>query len=257
MIWWVSFYHVPLLLFLVGCVAGFVDSIAGGGGLLTIPAMIFLTGIDGQTLLGTNKGQAVFGTATSLTRYGHSPLLDWKRAKISFAPALAGAVVGVILVSKVPSKVLTPLVIFLLGAVAVIMIARRPVETQRLRRERGVWVTIAVAFGIAMYDGFFGPGTGMFLIVAYASLWHDSLNAASANAKVVNFASNIAAMAAFASRKLIIWKIALPMAAGQIIGGWTGAHVTIRKGQGLVRWMVVFVSLGLIARLGYRMATGR
>ncbi len=245
------------LLFLIGCVAGFVDSIAGGGGLLTLPAIMLLTGVDGRFALGTNKGQAFFGTGTSLIRYGHSKLLDWKRARLSFVPALIGAVTGVALLSLIRSEWLTPLVMFLLGAVAVIMIVRRPVETARPRRERAAWVAVGVAFVIAMYDGFFGPGTGTFLIVAYASIWHDSLDAASANAKVVNFASNLAAMTAFAARKLIVWKFALPMAAGQMIGGWTGAHVTIRRGQGVVRWVVVIVSLALIARLAYRMMTGK
>src|SRR5438309_801209 len=153
-----------VLLFLVGCVAGFVDSIAGGGGLLTLPAMILFTGVDGQLALGTNKGQALFGTGTSLVRFGHSPLMDWRRAKISFLPALVGAVVGVWLVSRIPKDWITPLVMFLLGAVAVIMIVQKPVEKARPRRECAWWVAVGVAFVIAMYDGFFGPGTGTFLI---------------------------------------------------------------------------------------------
>ncbi|MCY2951659.1 MAG: TSUP family transporter [Planctomycetota bacterium] len=239
---------IAAALFLVGMVAGFVDAIAGGGGLLTVPAL-FLTGIDPHLAMGTNKAQGVFGTATSLQRFSGSSLLDRKRAKRSFVPALVGAAAGVFLLMHVKPQVLRPLVMAMLAGVAIFMIVHRAPAVPRPPRHRGFILTGAVAFILAFYDGFFGPGTGTFLIVAYAYFWGDSLDSASANAKVVNFGSNFASMVTFAALGQIRWKLALPMAAGQVVGGYLGAHATIRAGRKLVRLAVVMVSIALIARL--------
>lgn len=248
---------VMLALFAVGAIAGLVDAIAGGGGLLTVPSLWLLApGLDAQQLLGTNKGQGVFGTATSLHRFANSPLLDRRRARASFPPALIGAALGVLLVSRIQPDVLRPVVMILLAMAAVLVIIQRPPHVQLESRPRPAWMAAIVGFGLAGYDGFFGPGTGTFLILACTYLWRDPLDAASANAKVVNFASNLASMATFAMLGLIVWKYALPMAAGQIIGGYAGAHLTIRVGRNLVRYVVVAVSLGLIAWLAWQMIYG-
>ena len=249
---WVIVMLIPLSLFLVALVAGFVDAIAGGGGLLTVPALL-LTGIDPQLVLGTNKAQGVFGTATSLGRFSSSGLLDRRRAGQSFVPALGGAACGVWLVTRIRPDILTPLVMALLGGVAVFMIFNRTPEVAMPSRARSLAVTGGVAMLLGFYDGFFGPGTGTFLIIAYAYLWHDSLDAASANAKVVNFGSNLASMVTFLVLGRICWKLALPMAAGQVIGGWLGAHLTIRKGRNVVRMAVIVVSIALILRLLWKL----
>ena len=239
-----------LVLFVVALLGGFVDAIAGGGGLLTLPALL-VAGLPMELALGTNKGQSVFGSGAALFRYHHSPLLDRARAKASFVPALIGSAIGVLMVTRLPRDVLEPVVILLLSGVAVFMVAYKPPRVDQPPRQRGLWLTIAVAAGIAWYDGFFGPGTGTFLILAYAILWRDPLPAASANAKVVNFASNLAAMVAFSLAGAVIWSLALPMAAGQLIGGFLGAHATIRKGRSVVRVTTVLVSLALIGRLAW------
>ncbi len=234
-------------LFVVGVVAGFVDAIAGGGGLLTVPSL-FLTGLDPHLALGTNKGQGVFGTGTSLQRFWRSPLLDRSRAVRSFIPALAGGIGGVLLLMHVRPGVLRPLVLAMLAGVAVFMIAYR-VPAIHERRERGMLLTVVVAFGLAFYDGFFGPGTGTFLIVAYVCFWGDALDSASANAKVVNFGSNLGSMVTFWWLGRIVWGYALPMALGQVVGGYLGAHTTIRAGRHVVRPAVVVVSIVLIGKL--------
>jgi uncharacterized membrane protein YfcA len=110
-------------------------------------------------------------------------------------------------------------------------------------------VAVLIAAGIATYDGFFGPGTGTFLILAYVLTYHEPLDEASANAKVVNFASNFGALAIFALKGWVWWKVVLPMAAGQALGGYLGAHTTVRAGGWLVRWAVVAISLALVGRL--------
>ncbi|HSP19496.1 MAG TPA: TSUP family transporter, partial [Myxococcaceae bacterium] len=111
--------------------------------------------------------------------------------------------------------------------------------------------TIAALIGA--YDGFFGPGTGTFLIVAFVAVLGDSLTIASAQAKVVNFASNLAAVLLFASRGVVVWRVALPMAAAQLVGGWLGAHLTLRRGDALVRRAAVLTSLALALKLAWDM----
>ncbi len=168
-------------------------------------------------------------------------------------PALIGAAIGVWAVTRIPNSCLTPLVMALLIAAAVAMIVQRPGAAELSPIHRSFFIAAAIAFFLAFYDGFFGPGTGTFLILAYTWLFHDPLDAASANAKVVNFASNLASMVAFGLSGAIVWKLAAPMAAGQLIGGYFGAHATIRGGRAVVRYAVIVVSLALVIRLGWRL----
>ncbi len=246
---------LALILFSVAAIAGFIDAIAGGGGLLTVPALL-LAGLPPYLALGTNKGQSVFGSGSALRLFWKSPLLDRKRAAESLVPALIGSALGVLLLSWISSRFLTPLVMVLLAVAAVLVIVQRPPAKPHAPRQRSALLAIIVAFFIAGYDGFFGPGTGTFLILTYAYLWRDPLDAASANAKVVNFASNLAAFVSFALKGAIVWHLALPMAAGQLIGGYAGAHMTIRVGRSLVRWMAASVSLALLCRLAWQFAWG-
>jgi uncharacterized membrane protein YfcA len=247
--------HILVLLGTVGLAAGFVDAIAGGGGLITVPALMLTlipAGIPVSYALGTNKGQSVFGSGMALVRYAHSPLLDKKRARVAFLPSLVGAALGVEALLLLRAEVLRPLVMVLLAGVAVFMLFYRPPQVKADQVRRSIrWAALS-GFVIAGYDGFFGPGTGTFCILAYALTYHDPLDAASANAKVVNFASNLASLVIFAWRGLIIWKVALPMAAGQAIGAWLGAHVTVKSGRGVVRIAVMVISLALVARRAWQ-----
>ena len=245
----------PLLLFGVALVAGFFDAIAGGGGLLTLPALLS-AGVPPAAALATNKGQSVFGSGAALLRFARSPLLDRRRAAQSFAPALAASALGVLLVTRLSPDVLRPMVLVALVGVAGFMLVYRAPTADEPPRRRQAWLAVAVAGSVGFYDGFFGPGTGSFLILAYALLWRDPLPAASANAKVANFASNLAAMATFAWTGAILWHLALPMAAGQVVGATLGAHVTIRRGKSLVRAVAVCVTLALVARLAWGMWRG-
>lgn len=247
--------HAPTLLeatLLVAAAlgAGFVDAIAGGGGLITLPALI-AAGLPPHLALGTNKGQSVFGSFAALVRFGRAGLVDRARAPWSFAFGLSGSLAGAALVLLVRPEVLRPLVLALLAAVAIFLATRGsatpkpPVFTADRARLAG----IVIAAVIGAYDGFFGPGTGTFLILAYVALLGDSLAGASANAKVVNFASNLAAVAVFASSGRIVWAYAIPMAAAQFIGGTLGAHVTVRGGDKLVRRVVLVVVLALLVKV--------
>jgi uncharacterized membrane protein YfcA len=239
----------------VALVAGTVDAIAGGGGLLTVPALL-AAGLPPHLALATNKGQSVFGSFAAMVRFARAGLVDARRARIAFPAGLLGSLLGAAAVLVVPPEALRPLVLALLAAAALFVGLRRPgsVPLAPAPARRGApAIAAAIALAIGAYDGFFGPGTGTFLIVAFVALLGDGLARASASAKVVNFASNLAALALFASRGVVVWRIALPMAAAQLAGGWIGAHLAVRRGDALVRRVVVIVTLALALKLAWDM----
>ncbi len=243
---------VLLMLAGVALVAGTVDGIAGGGGLITLPALL-AAGLDPHAALATNKGQSSFGSAASLMRFARSPLLDRRRAIPGAITGGVAAAAGTMTVLMVPSGPLRAAVLIALAVAAVLVAIRRDLP-DAAPIARPTWLAVLVAGAIGFYDGFFGPGTGTFLIVVYAWVWRDGLAAASANAKAVNFASNIGALAVFAALGAVDWRIALCMAAGQAAGGWLGAHLVVRRGVALVRWVAVVACLAMVARLAWQMA---
>jgi uncharacterized membrane protein YfcA len=238
------------LLALVAFAAGIVDAVAGGGGLLTVPALV-AAGLPPHLAITTNKGQSTFGTAAALARFHRAGMVDPERAKVAFPAGLAGSLAGAALLLRVSPAALRPIVIVLLVGAAAFTATRRgpPKVAARVRPERAQLAAAAIALVIGAYDGFFGPGTGTFLIVAFASVLGDGLARASGEAKVVNFASNLAALALFAVRGVVLWRIALPMAAAQLAGGTLGAHLAIRRGDVFVRRVVLLVVLALTAKL--------
>lgn len=242
---------LPLLV-LAAFLAGGVDAIAGGGGLLTLPALL-AAGLPPHLALGTNKGQSIFGTAAALGRFARAGKVDARLASRTFPLGLLGSAAGAAGALAVPPAVLRPLVLVLLVLAAAFVALRRPtapVHGAAPSPGRAAWAAPLAALLLGAYDGFFGPGTGTFLIVAWVALLGRGLTAASADAKVVNFASNLAAVALFASRGSVAWGVALPMAAAQFAGGALGAHVAVRGGDALVRRVVLAVVLALVVKLG-------
>jgi uncharacterized membrane protein YfcA len=246
-----------VLLVLAALAAGTVDAIAGGGGLVTVPALL-AAGLPPQLALGTNKGQSVFGSAAALLRFARAGLVDGRRARIAFPAGFVGSLGGAALVLLVRPDVLRPVVLGLLVAVGVFFALRQgaPKVSARVPPRLVGIATAGIALAVGAYDGFFGPGTGTFLILGFTSLLGDALTRASAEAKVVNFASNLAAVALFASRGVIVWQVALPMAAAQALGGTLGAHMTVRGGDVLVRRVVLLVVLALVVKLARDMLVG-
>ena len=252
-----SFSASPLayvLLFIAAAVAGFVDSIAGGGGIITLPALL-AAGLPPHLALGTNKLQSSFGSLSATLRYRAGGMLRLRDIVPGLAATAIGAALGALAVGAVSSRLLSLLIPIFLVCILVFMALRPRFGLDGGTRRLG-WLPFWVSAGLALgfYDGFFGPGTGTFLIMAYVWLWRDPFDAASANAKVANFASNLAAVAVFAAKGLFFWKIALAMGCGEALGAFAGAHVTIRRGQSVVRGMVIAVSLALVARLAWQMA---
>jgi uncharacterized protein len=241
-----------VLLCVAALTAGVVDAIAGGGGLLTLP-MLLATGLPPHVALGTNKGQSVFGSLAALVRFSRSGLVRGELAAVTFPLGLVGSFCGAAMVLLMRPEVLKPLVLFLLVVVATFLAFRRgppPGERPEPPHGRMLALGAVIALLIGTYDGFFGPGTGTFLIISFSGLLGHSMTRASADAKVVNFASSFAAMALFAYRGVVLWHVALPMAAAQFTGGWIGAHLAVRGGDRLVRKVVLLVVVALALKLG-------
>jgi hypothetical protein len=234
------------LLALAAFGAGTVDAIAGGGGLITVPALL-AAGLPPHVVLGTNKGQSMWGSGASLFTFWRGARVDRKQALFAFPLGFGGALIGTSLVLRVPSDALRPIVIALLLGAAVLLVVKKPSRDSDGPAHWGIAATLALVIG--GYDGFFGPGTGTFLIVGFVALCGRSLVHASADAKVVNFAANLAAMLMFASRGDVIWEISLPMAVGQLLGGVIGARLAMKGGSRVVRIAVLVVSGALIAKL--------
>ena len=246
------------LLCVAALTAGLVDAIAGGGGLVSLPALLS-TGMPPHVALGTNKGQSVFGAFAALVRFWRAGLVRGNLAAVTFPLGLVGALLGAGLVLLMRPEVLKPVVLALLVVVAVFLAFRRgPPPGVRpeppLARMKALGALIALVIGV--YDGFFGPGTGTFLIIAFSGLLGHSLTHASADAKVVNFATNLSAVALFSYRGLVLWHVALPMAAAQFTGAWMGAHLAVRGGDKLVRKVVLGVVVALVLKLGRDLLAG-
>ncbi len=244
----------PLIAGLTGVafVAGFVDAIGGGGGLLTIPALL-AAGLPPQLAIGTNKGAAVFGSASALLRYARSGLIDQSSYRANFTLAVVGATTGALLLFAIEPEVLRPLVIVLLIVAAVGVFRYRPrgpsADKQTARTESRLCTGIFAA-GMGVYDGFFGPGTGTFLIAGLTGMGGFSLRGATANAKVINFGSNLAATAIFAMKGTILWEVSLPMALAQVFGATLGARAAIRGGDRLIKTIVLGVLVAVLFKLG-------
>jgi uncharacterized membrane protein YfcA len=237
---------------LAALVAGTVDAIAGGGGLITVPALL-AAGLPPHLALGTNKGQSVWGAAASTIRFWRAGSLNRERARTTFPLALLGSFVGAALVLRISPAALRPIVLVLLVVVAGVLTFRKTphVRTEPVPARTATIRAALLALVLGTYDGFFGPGTGTFLILGFVLLLGETMTRASGDAKVVNFASNLAAVMTFASRGVIVWKIALVMAIGQATGGWIGAHLAVKRGDAMVRRVVLGVVAGLVVKLGY------
>lgn len=231
------------LLALAAFAAGFVDAVAGGGGLLTVPALL-AAGLPAHATLATNKGQAVFGAVSSAVSFWRKDGVDRTRAPVSFVSALFGSFLGAAAVLAIPPKPLKPVVLALLLVAAIVV--SFPKRSRGAAAPPSRWAALPIGVALGFYDGFFGPGTGSLLIVAFVVVFGDPLVRASGNAKIANLASNLAAVSLFAWRGEVIWRIAIPMAAANAVGAGLGARIALKRGNEFVR-IVVLVVVGALA----------
>lgn len=234
--------------------AGFIDSIAGGGGLIQLPALLIgLPKSETAEVLGTNKLSAVFGTTTAAALYRKQIKPDPKILIAMGLPAFLGSAGGAVLASKIPTSSMRPLVLVLLIIVAVYTWFKPDLgkfENLRHLPKRRVQIAAIAGVVIGFYDGIFGPGTGSFLmLILVASLGYAFITA-SAIAKVVNVATNVGAITVFGINGAVLWQIGIILGIANITGAVIGARLAIKGGSTLVRKVFLLVTVALIVKVG-------
>ena len=234
--------------------AGFIDSIAGGGGLIQLPALLIGLPKSGTAeVLGTNKLSSIFGTSTAAALYRKQIKPDPKVLLAMGLPALLGSAGGAMLASKIPTSSMRPMVLVLLIVVAVYTWFKPDLgkfENLRHLPRRRVQIAALAGVIIGFYDGIFGPGTGSFLmLILVASLGYAFITA-SAIAKVVNVATNVGAIMVFGINGAVIWQIGIIMGVANISGAIIGARLAIKGGSTLVRKVFLLVTVALIVKVG-------
>ena len=238
-----------MLLVAVACLAGMIDAIAGGGGLLALPAILW-AGLPPIQALATNKLQGSFGTLTASYNYWRRGEIDVKRLRIPILMTFVGSASGTLVVQRVSSTLLDQVVPALLIGFALYFLFSPRIgdEDAHHRISHGLF-GLLIGFSIGFYDGFFGPGTGSFFAAAFVLLLGYNQRRATAGTKILNFTSNIASLMFFAMAGQVVWHVGLPMGLAQMAGAWIGSHLVIRHGTRLIRPLLVAVSLAISLKL--------
>jgi uncharacterized membrane protein YfcA len=238
--------------------AGFVDSVVGGGGLIQLPALfLFLppsASVDLATVFGTNKLASICGTSVAAVQYSRRISIPWRAVLPAGLAALVFSFLGARAVSLLNAAAMKPVIFFLLVAVAGYTFVRKDfgnLHAPKLSPTKERFLGILTGMAIGFYDGFFGPGTGSFLIFIFIGIFGFDFLVSSASAKVVNFATNISAVIYFAATNHILYQVALPMGACNILGSLAGTRLAMLKGNRFVRVFFLVVVAAVILRFGY------
>ncbi|MCE0494271.1 TSUP family transporter [Vibrio salinus] len=235
------------LLFLAGSLAGFIDAIAGGGGLITVPALL-AAGVPPAQALATNKLQSSFGSFSATFYFVRTGLVSLKQLRFAIFCTFCGAATGAELVQNIDATILTSLIPILLIGISLYFLFAPSTKPGKAKISENQFALI-VGFCIGFYDGFFGPGTGSLFTVCFIVLGGLSIIEATARTKVLNFTSNISALTFFLVAGLPVWKIGLVMAVGQFLGARMGAKVVVTKGQKWIRPLVIIMSMAMALKL--------
>lgn len=254
-LWRICLTVCPLLF-----LAGFVDAVAGGGGLISLPAYLFV-GIPVHLAAGTNKVVNGLGTSVAAANYIRSGRVRLREAVWAAAGALAGAAAGARLALWCPERVLRGCLLAVLPAVAVILAVKKDFgQEERPRRDwtprQTALLSLAIGAVIGMYDGLVGPGTGTFMLMAFTLVLGMDLLTASGCAKVGNLASNVASALVWIAGGKVLWSLVLPAACCNVLGNWCGSRYAIRGGSSRVRGMIFLVLALLFLKVGYEMLAG-
>jgi|SRR5476649_344906 len=242
---------VFVLLFGVSLLAGFIDSIAGGGGLITLPALL-AAGLSPAQTLGTNKLQSVGGSFSASLYFIRQRAVNIGDQKLTIALTFIGSMTGAILIQHVRSDLLRQILpLLVIGIGLYFLLMPRIGEDDRQRRLSAWPFALVAGCGVGFYDGFFGPGAGSFYALAYVTLCGFNLAKSTAHAKVLNFTSNLGGLLLFIFSGQVVWSVGFVMLAGQIMGARLGARMVLTKGQKLIRPMIVVVSLLMSIKLLY------
>ncbi len=235
--------------------AGFIDSVAGGGGLIQLPALlIFLPHMPVANLLGTNKLASIAGTSFAVVQYGRHVGVEWRATLPATITAFVFSFVGARIASLINTEVMRVVILALLALIAVYTFVRKDfgsLHAPKLAYLPELLLSMTAGMTIGFYDGFFGPGTGSFLIFVFIGIFGFNFLKASASAKLINFATNLSATLYFAFTNNILYKLAIPMAVCNILGSLAGTRLAILKGSRFVRIFFLLVVAGMILKLAY------
>ena len=246
-------------LFFFAFIAGFIDSIVGGGGLIQIPALlIFAPGMPVATIMGTNKFAALSGTALSAIRYTKLTKIPWDAIFPALFTAFSFSFLGAKAISYLDKEIVKPLILVLLLLVAIYTFIKKDFgihHLPRLTKNKTIIYSLLMGAVLGFYDGFFGPGTGSFLMVVFVSIFGFNFLMASASAKIINCVTNLSALIFFIYSGQILWELAIPLAIFNMAGSWLGARMAIEKGSPFVRVLFLTVVGGMIVKFGFDIIT--
>jgi uncharacterized protein len=247
--------YIIIILCVAAFFAGFVDAVVGGGGLIQTPvALILLPNLAVANVIGSLKIPSFSGTALAARQYLKKVEMNWKLLLIMAIVAFVSAFLGSNLLTKVDNDFMKPLLFIVLILIAIYTFIKKDFGMHQAKGH-SVKTQFILAIGISMvigfYDGFIGPGTGSFFVLAFVAILGFDFLHASANAKMVNLATNFGSICLFIMKGKIIWAIAIPMAICNAIGGWIGAKFAIKKGNEFIRLFFLFVVVLTLIRFGY------
>ena len=250
-----------LWLLAAGALAGWIDAVVGGGGLIQLPALLLVPGMTPVQAVATNKVGSIAGTTASAVTYLRKITPDRSATIPAAATAFLGAVLGAKLATFIPSELFTPIILAALIGVGAFTVLNPSLGAdaslrfgESSKRHHGLSWLIGLVIGI--YDGVLGPGTGSFLVIAFVTVIGFSVLQASATAKVINWATNFGALVYFIPDGQVVWALGLVVAVGNVAGGIFGARTALKKGSGFVRVVFVIVVSAMIIKLGYDVISG-
>lgn len=248
--------HLVLLLIAAAFAAGFIDAIAGGGGLITVPALL-LAGVPPVQALATNKVQGGFGAATAAFSYARRGLVDPRKQIWAALLAFLAGLTGALMVSYLPTDLLRYVLPVVLIAIAIFFAVKPGLgDLDRTERITPLLFTVTVVPLIAFYDGLLGPGAGAFYMISFVTLAGYGILKATAHTKLLNFASNVGGLTAFAIIAKPLWLLGLVMAAAQVAGATLGSHLAMRVGAKIIKPLLVLTSTALALRLIWQIYQG-
>lgn len=247
--------YIILFLCLAAFAAGFVDAIVGGGGLIQTPmGLILLPNLPVSTVIGTLKIPAFSGTAFAAFQYLKKVIIQWKLLLIMMFLAVPSAFLGSTVLTLVSNDFMKPLLLVILSLLFIYTYAKKNFGQHAAKdhsQTTQIIYAVVISIIVGFYDGFIGPGTGSFLVLGFVTVLGFDFLHASANAKMVNLATNFGSICLFVIKGKIVWIIAIPMAFCNALGGFIGAKLAIKKGNTFIRKFFLFVVVLTLIRFGY------
>ncbi len=233
-----------IIFIITGFIAGYIDSIAGGGGMIQVPVLLF-SGIPPVIVLATNKTASFAGTLMATIKYASKKKINWKVVSIAIIPCLIASYIGSELVMFLPDEIIQWAILIAIP-IAMLMLFKKSTKIKEEKTELSKKNIVLATAPIGFYDGLLGPGTGTYLTISMKKFLHLDYLISTASTKPLNFATNVGSFFAFFFAGKILWAIAIPMALANILGSYIGSHYAIKGGEGFIKKVLVFVLVAML-----------